>query len=253
MSTQSRKVNIAKLLLQLVEGQRNLMIAVATGGPAINSVSYEYGKRRFAIIDALAELGLRDPNPYADLWDWYGKWSSGDLPSYQSRRQYIRELYAPLIERLEQLAHGSEPIAAGPLREPTGWARVDRGLDKVRETLASAKSEEDFQTVGLLCRETLISLAQVTYDPNIHLPPDGTEPSETDAKRRLEAYIDKELLGSGNEETRRYAKAALSLANALQHSRTADFREAAMCAEATASVVNFIAIVSGSRDPDRRD
>jgi hypothetical protein len=252
MSTQSRRVNIAKLL-QAVEAQRNLMITVATGGPAINSVNVEYGQRRFNIRDALTELGLRDPNPYADLWDWYGKWSSGDLPSYQSRRQYIRELYAPLIERLEQLTHGTEPIAVGPLREPTGWARVDRGLDKVRLALASAKNEEDSQAVGLLCRETLISLAQVIYDPNVHLSPDSTKPSETDAKRMLEAYIERELPGSNNEATRRYTKAALSLANDLQHSRTANFREAAMCAEATASVVNFIAIVSGRRDPDKKE
>lgn len=102
----------------------------------------------------------------------------------------------------------------------------------------------------MLCRETLISLAQAIFDPNVHLSADGVKPSETDAKRMLEAYVEKELPGSNNEAARRYAKAALSLANDLQHSRTASFQEAAVCAEATASVVNFIAIVSGHRDPD---
>ena len=65
----------------------------------------------------------------------------------------------------------------------------------------------------------------------------------------LDAYIADNLAGSANEEARRHAKAALALAVALQHTRTADFRQAALCAEATASVINLLAIVSGRRDP----
>jgi hypothetical protein len=41
----------------------------------------------------------------------------------------------------------------------------------------------------------------------------------------------------------------LDLANALQHRRTATFRDAAMCVEATTTVINVIAIVAGRRDP----
>jgi hypothetical protein len=64
----------------------------------------------------------------------------------------------------------------------------------------------------------------------------------------IEAYINKELAGSTNEASRRHAKAALDLANDLQHKRTAHFRQAALCAEATNSVMNLIAIISGRRD-----
>ena len=134
--------------------------------------------------------------------------------------------------------------------EPTGWARVDRGIEKVRNALEAASTEEDFQTVGLLCRETLISLAQAVFDPTLHTTLDGTDPSDTDAKRMLEAYIMTELAGGSNEEVRQHAKAALKLANSIQHRRTATFHDAALCAEATTSVVNLIAIVSGLRDPD---
>jgi len=65
----------------------------------------------------------------------------------------------------------------------------------------------------------------------------------------LSAYFLAELPGEGNEAARRHAKAALDLANALQHRRTATFRDAAMCAEATTSVINLVAIISGRRDP----
>lgn len=233
-------------LLRELELQRDLMIAVATGGPRIESVNQGYKDRRRWIQDALKERGYSDPNQYADLWAWYGKWSSGDLPTYRSRRQYINNLYSPLIERLKS----PEVIGEGPLREPTGWARVDRGVDSIRRALETASTEEDFQAVGLHCRETLISLAQAVYDPTRHTPSDVTHPSETDANRMLELFISMELSGSSNEEARKHAKASLSFANALQHKRTANFRDAALCAEATVSVVNIIAIVSGRRDPN---
>lgn len=63
----------------------------------------------------------------------------------------------------------------------------------------------------------------------------------------LEAFFSAELAGSSNEESRAHAKAALRLALALQHKRTADFRMAALCAEATSSVVNILAVLAGRR------
>ena len=233
-------------LVKEIEAQKNIMIAVATGGPRIESVNEQYRQRRGWIADALRVRAIPDSNPYDDLWAWYGRWSSGDLPSWQSRRTHVTELYAPLLGRLQK-APGTRPEAA---IEPTGWARVDRGIDAARSRLATARNEEDYQTVGLLCRETLISLAQGVYVPNLHPPTDGIMPSDTDAKRMLEAYISRELAGGSNEAARKHAKAALDLANTLVHKRTATFREAALCAEATTSVINSIAIVFGRRDPD---
>jgi hypothetical protein len=49
------------------------MIAVATGGPRSLSVNGEYKERRDVIQTALERLGLDDPNPFGDLWTWYGK------------------------------------------------------------------------------------------------------------------------------------------------------------------------------------
>lgn len=130
----------------------------------------------------------------------------------------------------------------------TGWDRVDRCLKDAEERLSQAKTEEQFQSVGHLCRETLISLGQAVYDPGLHPTTDGTKTSPTDAVRMLDAYIAKELQGRGNAETRAVAKKADALADALQHKRTADFRTAALCLEATRSLVEMIAIIAGKRD-----
>lgn len=131
--------------------------------------------------------------------------------------------------------------------EPTGWQKVDRQVQEVRLRLDTAASEEQYQAVGLLCREVLISVAQEVYDPERHFQRGEITPSETDATRMLEAFFSSELAGSSNEESRAHAKAALRLALALQHKRTADFRMAALCAEATSSVVNILAVLAGRR------
>jgi hypothetical protein len=44
--------------------------------------------------------------------------------------------------------------------EPTGWQKVDRQLQEMRGRLDAAGTEEQYQAVGLLCREVLISVAQ---------------------------------------------------------------------------------------------
>ena len=235
-----------KELLKQVELQKSLMISVSTGGPRIQTVDGEYKERKLEIASSLHDLWIEDPNPYPDLWSWYGKWSDGSLPTYQSRRQYISLLCQPLIESLAYRLHHSEPQ---PFKEPTGWERVDRNIDKIVNQIAKAENEEDFQLVGLLCREALISIAQAVYDPIDNPSLDGVEISETDAKRMLESYLVTELSGKSNEVPRKFAKTAYQLAVKLQHKRTASFRDAALCAEATRSIINTIAIISGQRDP----
>ncbi len=131
--------------------------------------------------------------------------------------------------------------------EPTGWQKVDRQLQEVRSRLDAAQTEEQCQAVGLLCREALISGAQEVYDSTRHVSSDGVLPTATDAKRMLGAIFDTEFRGGANDEARRHARAAVELALALQHKRTADFRTAAFCAEATYSVVNMLAILAGRR------
>jgi hypothetical protein len=232
-------------LVSEIEAQRGLMIAVATGGPRIQEVNEQYALRRYRIAYELLRRGLDDPNPHADLWAWYGRWSAGDMPSWQTRRVYLTGLYQPLIDQIRSGAAGARSQV---FDEPTGWVRVDRGVYEIRRRLEQAQNEEQFQAVGLLCREVLISVAQAVFNPQRHPTEDGVHPSEMDAKRMLDAYIGVELEGGANEGARRHAKAALSLANDLQHHRTATFRQAALCVEATTSVVNIVAILSGRRD-----
>lgn len=232
-------------LLRELEAERSMLVSVATGGPRIETVNSEYVERRVRIFHALAQRQLSDVNPFGDLWRWYGKWKK-ELQTYQERREFIAEMYDPLMARIRE-GPGAELEQAF---EPTGWSRVDRSLGEMRRRLGEAETAEQFQAVGFLCRESLISVAQVVYDPARHPIIDGVAVSETDAKRMLEAFLAAELRGGAHETARRHAKAALTLAHELTHKRTAEFRLAAMCAEATIAVINLVAIVSGQRDPE---
>lgn len=233
-------------LIALLERMRDMMVTVSTGGPRIDDLNREYRDLYSAADYQLKQRGLKHQNPFPDLWDWYGRWRSGDLPSYQSRRLFLADLFTPMLEQLRDLAAGRAPR----IEEPTGWPRVDRTVGEIRGRLAAAETEEQFQAVGLLCREAIISLAQAVHDPGRHPPLDATPPSETDAKRLLEAFVAAELSGASSE-VRRHARASYDLAVHLQHKRTAAFREAALCVEATTSLINAIAIISGRRDPSR--
>ncbi len=181
-----------------------------------------------------------DPDQARQLVEFYNSELANDGWSLTEVRQISgRPIFAP--QKIGQRVEVFD--------EPTGWEKVDRQLQEARIRLETAESEEHFQSVGLLCREALISVAQEAYDAERHATIDGVAPSATDAKRMLESVIAAELGGGPNEEARRHAKAALSLALATQHNRRADFRMAALSAEAAVSVVNIIAILAGRRGP----
>ncbi|MDQ7794549.1 MAG: hypothetical protein RDU89_09080 [bacterium] len=168
---------------------------------------------------------------------------------------YNREIAADGWSLVEAKQISGKPVFAAQrlghraevFEDPTGWKKVDRQLQEVRLRLDTAGTEEQYQAVGLLCREVLITVSQEVFDPRRHPTLDGVAPSATDAGRMLEAFFDVELGGGANEEVRIHARAALRLAVALQHKRTADFRMAALCAEATSTVVNILAVLAGRR------
>ncbi len=229
----------APLLLAELLIHRAMMIDVATGGQRIPEVNDYYRAREVRIRD-LMPADIQYDNPHDDLWSWYKHWDE-NLGGYKERRTYVRQLFGSVIETLAKRSS-----AQSPTREASGWERVDRALSKARAQLGLASAAEDFQQIGLLCREVLISLGQAVYDPLLHSSPDGVEPSETDANRMIGAYIAYAFAGSSNEEVRRHAKAALGLAVALQHRRTANEQLAALCFEATSSTVAVISIIARS-------
>ena len=105
-----------KELIQTIEKTKYLMVAVSTGRILIDEINAEYQAVYQQVDTELRVHGLENPNPYSNLLEWYGRWSSDDLPSYQLRRQFLSELFGPLIRELKNRADGSPPEAP---EEPT--------------------------------------------------------------------------------------------------------------------------------------
>lgn len=219
---------------------KDTMISVATGGQKIQTVNNEFQKRYSNVAKALARLTIDNPNPFSDLWQWYARWSAGEMPQYQNRRVFIGEMYGNLLKTLQETEQSDTLVVSVNL---TGWERIDRSVKEIKLRIKQASSEEQFQTIGLLCRETIISLAQAIFDEQKHPTLDGIKASKTDAKRMLEAYIATELSGSSNETLRKYARASNDLANELTHKRTANAKDAALCSASTIALVNLLGIL----------
>ncbi len=141
--------------------------------------------------------------------------------------------------------YGTKPIDyVREAPEPTPWEKVNRQVTSMRAQLLSATSGEDYQTVGHLGREVMISLAQAVIDPAEVVSEDGVQPSDTDAARLLDAYIREALPGSGNEALRGAVRKSVKATSAVLHDRKATSQDASLIAELVSSSVQLMHILT---------
>ena len=114
-------------LMTAIDKLRSTMISVATGGQKIQEVNQQYERTYRDVAFELDQRGIAMPIPDSDLWGWYGRWSSGDMPRYQHRRTFVANLINPLLARLKS--------NVAPKYEPTGWQKVDRQIAEMRTRL----------------------------------------------------------------------------------------------------------------------
>lgn len=180
-----------------------------------NLISFN-GKQQFVIIKELCEL-----------------------PEFENNSA-VQDLKKRLYERFDCYANWPIYFNEYP---PTGWERVDRAINEMKSRIAVADNEEKYQAIGMLGRETLITIAQQVFDGSVHQTLDGVEPSTTDAKRMLEAYLNYELK-EASEKARKWARSAVDLGNQLTHDRCATKRDAHLCLVAVSSVASVIKIIN---------
>lgn len=145
-------------------------------------------------------------------------------------------------------AYGARPVGFVPMPpEPTQWEKVDTQVAAMRASLIRARSEAEYQTVGHLGREVMISLAQAVIEPADAIGEDGKTPSDTDAARLLDAYIGHVLPGRGNEELRSAVRRAVKATSAVLHDRKATPQDAALIAELVSGSVRLVHILATVR------
>ena len=233
-------------ILRLIESLKTIMISVSTNESKIQTREEEYKTIYNTLNSYFVKLGIENPNKFKGLWEWYDRWSKPDLSKYALRRTYIANLYQSVIEMIESSSGNTILLDY----DPTGWERVDRAVYEMKRRFAVAETEEQFQAIGMLARETLISTAQQVYDASKHQPQDGNEPSKTDAKKMLELFLSYEIAGKTNECLRRFARSAVEMANELTHDRTAIKRDAALSLVSITAVTSLIKLIDANREQD---
>lgn len=226
---------------------KQLLMDVGTNAITLKGSSFngEYITLYQELSDCFIKLNYTFSGLFRTLWEWhkYYKEPANNLSSYQSRRIYIDNLFC----ETEALLKNSPQYKISETVKIDDWEEIERRMIKIKIAVSKASDIEDFQSIGLQCREVIISIAKTVYNPDLHGIYDdtGVTIGESDAVRQLGNYIKQRLTGKENEELRSYAKATNKIANALTHRRTSTKIEMLLCVNATVAIINFIGILEG--------
>ncbi len=114
-----------------------------------------------------------------------------------------------------------------------------RKLKSVALLIDTAKEIEDFQSVGVQCREILIELGNHIYEPT--MAGADEQPQASNFKRKSELFIQFYLTGSENADYRSIIKklteSTWEYTNKITHSSSATYYEASTCVMLCISLV----------------
>lgn len=220
---------------------RDTLILVSTGKQKIQDIKDEYSKIYSEVEDKLRSESLPNPNQFKNLWNWYEYYKNNNLPTYESRRQYVFSMYSNLIDSINNI---SSSLGNDLVVNIDDWDRLKRTVVEIKKRFLDSKSEEQFQAIGQLCRDALISLAQMVYIREFE-ETNSTNISKTDAKGMLDYYISKELSGGKLESLRKLVYATNSFANCVTHDRNANQKDTHLCISSTISLINIVGILEG--------
>ncbi len=224
-------------LIFLVEQQRDLIAAVATGTAINDDLNALYKKRRRKIRQRLTALGFKNPFRWSDLLTWWAFCSAPRMNTYAERRLFVAELTDPLLIELEDR---NRPITDwGPSNEGASWQELEARLEGLKVEFDRAKSLDEFQDTGRRAREILIDAANLAFD-ELMLPAGGEQPKKGDATGLVEVILRERLSGKSKERLRQLIRAAWNVANKVTHSRGAERIDAFAAAQATVLVVRTL-------------
>jgi hypothetical protein len=147
-----------------------------------------------------------------------------------------RYVLTPMAHEHVEIIRESQAVQV----EPTGWAAVDAATAELGSRLARAHSTADFKAVGLSCESTLVALGRAAFDPAKHLPDGETEPSPTDAKGRLDLFIDAAAPGDRFAHVRKLVRAAWGQTQAVKHRDEPNRTDAGIAVDSVMLLVRII-------------
>ncbi|MGH7411269.1 MAG: hypothetical protein ACREJ6_09485 [Candidatus Methylomirabilis sp.] len=133
------------------------------------------------------------------------------------------------------------------------FAAAWRRWTQAAEALDQADEVEDFQAVGMRCRECLLELVRAVADPRM-VPEGTTPPKRADFVGWTELIANAVTQGPSAERARHYlkttAEATWALVNWLTHTGNAMWLDGQMAVDATANVLNTYGLSIMRRERD---
>lgn len=153
----------------------------------------------------------------------------------------VYSFHMGLMQRMSaaQDEYNPEDFVNGVTLDAEIAPQLFRKLKSVAALIDIAKEIEDFQAIGVQCRETLIELGNHIYNPM--MAGSGEQPQASNFKRKSELFIQFYLKGSENSDYRNIIKklteATWDYANKITHSRSATYYEVSTCVTLCISLV----------------
>ncbi|MGO2538291.1 MAG: hypothetical protein ACTH7U_01460, partial [Leuconostoc mesenteroides] len=141
--------------------------------------------------------------------------------------------------RVEQEKFSSEDFVRGVTLGTDIAPQLFRKLKNVAQLIDSAHEVEDFQSIGVQCREILIELGNYIYVPD--MATNGEQPQKSNFKQKVELFLQFYLKGSENSDYRSMIKklteSTWEYACKITHSSKATFYEASSCVMMCTSLI----------------
>ena len=153
----------------------------------------------------------------------------------------VYSFHMGLMQRMSaaQDEYNPEDFVNGVTLDAEIAPQLFRKLKSVATLIDTAKEIEDFQAIGVQCREILIELGNHIYNPM--MAGSGEQPQASNFKRKCELFIQFYLKGSENSDYRNIIKklteATWDYANKITHSRSATYYEVSTCVTLCISLV----------------
>ena len=198
-----------------------------------------------------------------DVWDVHtdqGRWWVISSPMNLYSQELIKSLDAALSFHigltLRVTARAHRPAAPSEAQErfTVAWRRLAEASD----ALGAADEAEDFQAVGMRCREALLMFARAIATDEVRASLEGDAPKASDFVAWSSAVADTVAAGASAKERRSYLKTitaeAWSLCGWLTHAQHATRFDAHLGLDAAEHAMNVMGIAFSRwdrGDPDR--
>ncbi|UJW79794.1 hypothetical protein [Hydrogenophaga sp. SL48] len=160
-------------------------------------------------------------------------YSQGLFPSLD----YTFSLHVGLMARV-----ASRDAKRAPSRDAQRLRAAWRRWETAMEAIDAANEAEDFQAVGMRCRETLVALVK-SLQKSIDIPEDQQRPQASNVVDWFDLIALNYAAGARNERVRSYlrstAKETWQLLNWLTHTSSAGLQDAQIALDATSHLLTM--------------